>query len=108
MFESVHDWNYAAAGICTESAYKFRVASCARIGGAMKALSSSLAKKYFRESAFFQGLALTRHCTGAQTRNESSEWRDEQRANSPQTGRTQWGPECQPTNWVREFAGQPS
>jgi hypothetical protein len=45
MFEVVHDWNYATAVIHTESAFIFRAALRARIRGALKALSSSRAKK---------------------------------------------------------------
>ncbi|HKS57127.1 MAG TPA: hypothetical protein VJS12_17655 [Steroidobacteraceae bacterium] len=68
MFEVVSDWNYAAAVICRKALSISRAARSARVGAALKALSASIAKKYFRESAFFVVIALTRHLRAAQTR----------------------------------------
>jgi hypothetical protein len=71
MFEVTRDWNYAAAGICGESAFILR---------------ARRARKFiFAESAFTPALALTRHRAGAQTRITSSELLDEQRAEHTST-----------------------
>jgi hypothetical protein len=75
MFEVAGDWNYAAAVICSESAFILRA------GRARKFI--------FVESAFTPALALTRRHAGAQTRITSSELLDEQRAEHEHTLRGQ-------------------